>query len=304
MTIQVEEINKAVVFEIISAMGEDGIDALLTADDLLAVMAIPVTKFDFTYSKGNNLKNLMLSVEQFLKSSKLRTSNYSKAGLQAKFEELWLPTLSLEEKQKLISEYRIVDGFDINGYATFNKKNYEAWKSIFEKGQIPRFEYKVPKFSKKSKTVELIDNRPFTFYKEVENDGYLCAPLDISAELWEIIIRDASYDIKRMLQCYRQLDVSDKRIKLKKMEDIYGIKLKVFTACIIALGRRTQKMLNFAVLDSEDETIRRYWSTPMNRGRFEEDQWVWEPRRELMEAAEKVLREDDFPDIPGKLASR
>lgn len=304
MTIQVEDINKAVVFEIISAMGEDGKDALLTADDLLAVMAVPVTQFDFTYSKGNNLKELMFSVEKFLKSSKLKTNNYSKAGLQAKFEELWLPSLSLEEKQNLISEYRIVEGFDANGNAIFNQKNFEAWKNIFDKGQIPRLEYKVPQFSKKSKAVELIDNRPFIFYKEEEKDGYLCAPLDISTDLWEKIIRDSSYDIKRMLQCYRQLEIPNKRIKLKKMEVLFGIKLKVFTACIIALGRRAQKMLNFAVLDSEDESIRRYWSTPMNRGRFEEDQWVWEPRRELMEAAERVLSEENYPEIPEIIAGR
>jgi hypothetical protein len=36
----------------------------------------------------------------------------------------------------------------------------------------------------------------------------------------------------------------------------------------------------------------------MTRGRFEEDQWVWEPRRELMEAAKTVLQEENFLEIP------
>lgn len=298
MIIQVEDINKAVVFEIISAMGEDGIDALLTTDDLLANMAVPVTQFDFTYSKGNNYKELMTEVEKFLKSSKLSVNSYSKSALQAKFEELWLPTLSKEAKEKLISEYRIIDGFDAEGYAIFNKKNYEAWKRIFDKGQIPRFEYKKPHLCKKPRAVEIIDNRPFTIYKEEIVDGYLCAPLIISTDIWEKVIRGASYDIKRMLQCYRQIDLPDKRINLKYMERVFGIKRRVFSACIMALGRRTQKMLNFAVLDSEDETVRRYWSTAMTRGRFEEDQWVWEPRKELMEAAKTVLQEENFLEIP------
>lgn len=298
MIIQIEDINKAVVFEIISAMGEDGLDALLTADDLLVKMAVPVTQFDFTYSKGKNYKELMTAVEKFLKSSKLSVNSYSKSALQAKLEELWLPTLSKEDKEKLVSEYRIIDGFDAEGYATFNKNNYKAWKGIFDKGQIPRFEYKKPNLCKKKHAVEMINNRPFTIYKEEIIDGYLCAPLTIPTDIWEKVIRGASYDIKRMLQCYRQLDLPGKRIKLKYLEQVFGIKRRVFSACIMALGRRTQKMLNFAVLDSEDETVRRYWSTAMTRGRFEEDQWVWEPRRELMEAAKTVLQEENFLEIP------
>ena len=48
MTDKIEDITKAVVYEIVSAMGDDGLEALLTADDLLASMAVPVTQFDFT----------------------------------------------------------------------------------------------------------------------------------------------------------------------------------------------------------------------------------------------------------------
>lgn len=297
MTNLIEDINKAVVYEIVTAMGDEGLDALLTADDLLASMAVPVTQFDFTYVRGKVLKVLMLSVEHFLKSSKLRVNSYTKAGLKAKFEHLWVPTLSKEEKQEIISEYRIVDGFDADGYATFNQKNYEAWKAIFDKGQIPRFKYKIPQFSNGSKSVELIDDRPFTIYKNTLVDGYWCAPLDISAELWAKIIRGATNNIKRMLQCYLQLDVPNRRLRLLEMERRFGIKWEAFNACNTALGRRAQRMLNFTVVDAGDETRPRYWSTAMTRGRIEEDQWVWEPRPELMEAAEKVLREENYPRV-------
>jgi hypothetical protein len=49
MTTLINDIDKAVAYEIITAMGEEGLDALLTENDLLANMAVPVTQFDFTY---------------------------------------------------------------------------------------------------------------------------------------------------------------------------------------------------------------------------------------------------------------
>ena len=81
------------------------------------------------------------------------------------------------------------------------------------------------------------------------------------------------------------------------MEERFGIKWEVFNACNTALGRRAQQMLNFAVVDVNDESRRRYWSTAMTRGRSEDNQWVWEPRPELMEAVEKVFREENFPPV-------
>lgn len=298
MGIQIVDINKAVVYEIITAMGDDGLNAMLTSDDLLASMAVPVTQFDFTYVDMGKLNKLMLAVHKFIRSSRLKINSYTKAGLQAKFENLWVPTLTQEEKHEIISEYRLIDGFNEEGYAIFNTQNYNAWKSIFDKGQIPRFEYKRPQFGKGSKAMEMIDDRPFTIYKSEEVDGYWCVPLDISVDQWEKIIRGASTGVKRMLQCYLQLDVPNKRLRLLDMEEKFGIKWQVFNACNTALGRRAQRMLNFSVVDQNE--ISRFWSTAMTRGRSEDDQWVWEPRPELMIAAEKVLREEHFPKVEEK----
>lgn len=298
MGIQIVDINKAVVYEIITAMGDDGLNAMLTADDLLASMAVPVTQFDFTYVDMTKLNKLMLAVHKFIRSSRLKINSYTKAGLQAKFENLWVPTLTQSEKQEIISEYRLIDGFDDEGYAIFNSQNFNAWKSIFDKGQIPRFEYKRPQFGKGSKAIELIDDRPFTIYKSEDVDGYWCVPLEITVDQWEKIIRGASTGIKRMLQCYLQLDAPNKRLRLLDMEEKFGIKWQVFNACNTALGRRAQRMLNFSVVDQNE--IPRFWSTAMTRGRSEEDQWVWEPRPELMIAAEKVLREEHFPKVEEK----
>lgn len=295
MTDRIEDINKAVVYEIFTTMGDDETNALLTADDLLASMAVPVTQFDYTYADKSRLNKLMLVVFDFLRKSKLSVNSYTKAGLKAKFESLWVPTLTKEEKQEIISSYRLVDGFDVDGYAIFNVQNYNAWKTIFDKGQIPRFEYKRPQFGKGSKAIEMIDDRPFTIYKSENVDGYWCVPLDISVDLWVKIIRGTTTNIKRMLQCYLQVTEPNRRVPLQELEKRFGIKWESLNACNTALGRRAQKMLNFAVVDQNG--VPRCWSTAMTRGRGENGLWVWEPRPELMEAAEIVLREENFPPV-------
>ena len=165
MTDQKEVILKAIIYEIVIATGEEGTNALLTADNLLADMAVPVTQYDFTYADRSKLKKLFLAVERFLKSSKINVNSYTKAGLQSKFETLWGPTLSAKEKQDLIADFRIVDGFDEEGYAIFNQDSFKKWKEVFAKDiNIPRLKYKVPQFGSGSSSVELIDNRPFTSY--------------------------------------------------------------------------------------------------------------------------------------------
>ena len=298
MTDDINLIRKAISYEVISAMGDEGLEALLTVDDLLACMAVPATQFDFTYVDRGTLKKLMIEVEHFVKYSRLRVSSYTKAGLQAKLEDLWIPTLSEEKKRELVSEYLLIDGFDDEGYAIFNEETYKKWKDIFDRGQIPTLKYKTPHFNSQSIYMEMVEGRPFVSYKNTLVDGYWCAPLEITPIEWERVIKGASSNIKRMLQCYRQLDVPNKRMDLLSMEKKFGITWESLNSCNTALGRRAQRMLNFAVMDADDDTRRRYWSTAMTKGRGENGQWVWEPRPELMEAAEIVLSEENFPKVP------
>ena len=297
MTDQKEVILKAIIYEIVIATGEEGTNALLTADNLLADMAVPVTQYDFTYADRSKLKKLFLAVERFLKSSKINVNSYTKAGLQSKFETLWGPTLSAKEKQDLIADFRIVDGFDEEGYAIFNQDSFKKWQEIFAKDiNIPRLKYKVPQFGSGSSSVELIDNRPFTSYHHTYTDGYKEAPLTITTEEWCRIIEHASNRIKQMLQCYIQAG-RGQRYTLPQMEEMFGIKADALTGSIVALGRRAQNMLNFAVIDEKDPDVRHYWSTPTIKARKENGLWVWELRPELMDAAEKVLREEKFPEV-------
>ena len=227
----------------------------------------------------------------------MKVNSYTKAGLQAKFETLWVPTLSEKEKQDLIADFRIIDGFDEEGYAIFNEKTFNTWKDVFSKDvNIPRLKYKVPQFGGGSSCVELIDDRPFTSYHHTYTDGFKEAPLTISMDEWCRIIVNASNSIKRMLQCYLQAG-RGQRYTLQQMEEMFGVKADALTGSIVALGRRAQHMLNFAVIDEKDPDVRHYWSTPTIRARKENGLWVWELRPELMDAAEKVLREEKFPEL-------
>lgn len=294
---QKELILKAINYEIVIAAGEEGTHALLTADDLLAAMAVPVTQFDFSYADKSKLKKFFLSVERFMKSSRLSANSYTKAGLQTKFETIWTPTLSQEEKQKLIADFRIVDGFDEEGYAILNEKTFCTWKGLFEDAKnIPDLKYKVPQFGRNSSSVELIDNRPFTTFHHTYTEGFKEVNLSITEDEWCQIIKNASNSIKRMLQCYLQAG-RGQRYTLAQMEDMFGVKADSLTGAIVALGRRAQNMLNFAVIDENEPEVRHYWSTPTIRARRENGLWVWELRPELMAAAEKVLREENYPEI-------
>ena len=297
MTDQKEVILKAIIYEIVIAAGDEGTKALLTADNLLADMAVPVTQYDFTYADRAKMKKLFRAVERFLKSSKMKVNSFTKAGLQAKFETLWVPSLTEKEKQNLIADFRIIDGFDEEGYAIFNEKTFNTWKDVFSKEvNIPRLKYKVPQFGGGSSCVELIDDRPFTSYHHTYTDGFKEAPLTISMDEWCRIIVNASNSIKRMLQCYLQAG-RGQRYTLQQMEEMFGVKADALTGSIVALGRRAQHMLNFAVIDEKDPDVRHYWSTPTIRARKENGLWVWELRPELMDAAEKVLREEKFPEV-------
>ena len=297
MTDRIEIVLKAINYEIVTAAGEERTEALLTADNLLAAMAVPVTQYDFTYADRAKMKKLFLAVERFLKSSKINVNSYTKAGLQSKFETLWVPALSEREKQDLIADFRIIDGFDEDGYAIFNEKTFKTWKDVFSKEiNIPRLKYKVPQFGSGSSSVEMIDDRPFTSYHHTYTDGYKEAPISVTTEEWCKIIKHASNRIKRMLQCYLQAG-RGQRYTLYQMEEMFGVKADALTGSIVALGRRAQNMLNFAVIDEKDPDVRHYWSTPTIKARKENGLWVWELRPELMDAAEKVLGEEKFPEV-------
>lgn len=103
MTDRIGDITKAVVYGIITAIGDDGLEALLTADDLLACMAVPVTQFDFTYVDKGRLNKLMLAVYDFLRKSVSRY--WSTAMTRGRVENglwVWEPRPELMEAAEIV----------------------------------------------------------------------------------------------------------------------------------------------------------------------------------------------------------
>lgn len=67
-----------------------------------------------------------------------------------------------------------------------------------------------------------------------------------------------------------------------------------------ALGNRAQSMLNIAVYDAGDincDGSRKVWSTPMLRGREEQNGFRWQMRPELLEAARRLAREEQWQPL-------
>ena len=282
-------IRKAINAEIIEMMGEDEMESKLTIDDLLSNMAVPVTQLDFKNTHFSQIDTLMKSVQSFIKNR--RISGYTKEGLRALFETQWLPTLSDADKKNIIKAYKIFDGVDEEGYVMFNEEWYMKYKQTMS--NYHPLKYKAHTFNGKTSSIELIEDRQYVTYCSYEKDGFWSADLDIPKETWMKIIENASKSIKIMLQCY--LQVYPERKAMQELQALFGINWHSINACVIQLGRRTQRMLNFAVVDPNGNS--RFWSTAMTRGRSENGFFVWEPRKELMEAAKEVLKEEQIPTI-------
>jgi hypothetical protein len=261
----------------------------LTIDDLLSNMAVPVTQLDFKNTHFSEFNALIKSVQAFIKNR--RISGYTKEGLRALFETQWLPTLSDADKMNIINAYKIFDGVDDEGFVRFNEEWYLKYKQTME--SYHPLKYKAHAFNGKSSSMELIEDRQYVTYCSYEKDGYWSVDLEISKEIWAKIIKNASKSIKNVLQCY--LQVYPERKAMQELEVMFGINWHSINACVIQLGRRTQRMLNFAVVDPNGHS--RFWSTAMTRGRAENGFFVWEPRPELMEAAKEVLEEENFPKL-------
>ena len=82
MTDDINLIRKAISYEVISAMGDEGVGALLTVDDLLACMAVPATQFDFSYVDRGGLKNLMVEERPFAIYKETLVDGFSCAPLE------------------------------------------------------------------------------------------------------------------------------------------------------------------------------------------------------------------------------
>ncbi len=100
-----------------------------TLDDVLPECAASAVLIDFKHEDERELKILMLAIKQFV-SRNNRFINLAKAAIIEGLRAEWLLSLDFERKRLLLSDNRIVDDVDSDGYIIVNEKFYNAYVNI------------------------------------------------------------------------------------------------------------------------------------------------------------------------------
>lgn len=286
-------VNSRIRFDLAAAI--KAANGRLHIDEALVIAGTPCVLVDFVNVRDRELKYIARAMRQFFK----RNPRYTRFTKQAVMEGLridWLPNLEDEDKKEMLVDFNMTPGVDADGYIICNE---EIVNRLTEKEYPDRETYGKDNYTRVNLNgaIKKLRNSPTSekFYTFVDDEGFTYAPLNITSEEWYYIIQDASPLIKEYLACYVQ--IPDLIASPKEVEEIFDIMPDCINARNIALGRRAQRMLDIEVYDSEDLTKRRYWSTPMLKGRAEDNLFRWIMRPELIEAAKRLAKEEKW-DLP------
>lgn len=291
-----QTVVKNIYFDMIDLM-EDGLDSKLTSEDILRLMVAPLSRLDYESVEKDKLKKIMVSVHLFMKRSKLRFDLYNKVGIEHTFARLWIPSLTEIEKFKMLSEFRMIKDFDDDGYVIFNETIYESYKKL-KCNPYLKITYGpgLKSLGTKASSEKIGDDNHQVFTCVQDADGYFDNPMNINAEEWYEIIKDATKGIKMVLNCYTQMP--DYRGSCLDIEHRFGIKANVVNSYNTALGFRARSMMgNFELIDEKDDNKNVVWSIAMCHGRWENKEFFWQLRPELAEAAIRFFKEDGYEDI-------
>lgn len=284
-------VNNRIQFELAPAiMAANG---KLHIDDALILAATPSVLVDYANEPDSNLKYICRAMRKFFKKNP-RFTQFTKAAVAEGLRQEWLPNLEPEEKNQMLSDFKIVPGVDADGYVIYDPE----WVAKFTTRPNPDRErygkgaYTTP-VGQSSRPRLRHSDAPTIYYHSTDTEGYTSVPLTISSDEWYEIIKDASPVIVELLKCY--LQVPDGIASCTEIERMFGIPWLNINNRNTALGKRAQSMLNIAVYDADDvncEGSRRLWSTAMLRGREEQNGFRWQMRPELLEAARRLAREE------------
>ncbi len=293
---------KTINFNVIEQMTE-GVESYLSADTILLEMAIPVTQLDPISIPSGKEKKLFSSIQSFKEKSRKRLESYTKDGIKQVLIKDWLPTLPEEYKQKLISEFGIVRGFDSDGYAIFDQKFFDTYTAIMN-NQDPQKENRLVSYKKgtgstavsSTKSDATIGGKDYKVYYPTCTDGFWSADSHITEDQWYKIIQGASNKIKAMLHYYLQLP-EPYIASCSQIEQKFGIKAGSINSCNTALGQRAQIMMgDISYQDAQEPHNERYWYYAMKGGYKDKETntFVWQAREEVMKAAARVAAEEKW----------
>ncbi len=278
----INTVRASAYYEVIDMMGEDGLDAKLTAYDLLAVMAAPCTRLDYEHTGFDKRTPLIEAVHLFV-SHNARVTNMTHQGLVKELNRSFLPTLTKEKQEEFLMGFRMVLGFDADGYAIFDKKYYDVYKGNIDKGNDTRVKYAA--LPSERKTSDLPDKEVRKTYYAKWIDGQEILELDFTVDDWVDILRGASVKAKKLIEAYMQSP--DRRATHPEIEANFGISRDSINGITAGLGNRAKRIMGVETIASDN--VARCWVLPFNYGRNEASgHFSWQLRPELAEAYEKL----------------
>ena len=273
-----QEVTSAIYYDVIDMMGAEGLDAKLTAYDLLAVMAAPCTRLDFDKTDASKRTSLMNCVHSFLIRNKHLTS-LSHHGLIVEINKNLLPQLDEEKQKELLTSFRMVQGFDSDGYAIFDKKYYDVYKGNMDKGNITRIRY--TSISGKEDSKGLPDKEITRTYHVQKDNGLYHLDLDMTVEDWKDVLRGASVKAMQLINAFSQID--GHIASHSEIEEKFGILSDTINGVTAGLGNRAKRIMGIEVLGNDGNP--RCWILPFNNGREDSFRgFLWELRPEVLEA--------------------
>ena len=277
------EVISATYYDVIDMMGEDGLDAKLTAYDLLAVMAAPCTRLDYNNTEAHKRTLLMKAVHSFMLNNK-RITSLTHQGLVKELNHSFLPSLTAERLTELLTSFKMVMGFDEDGYAVFDPRIYAVYKGNLDRGMVTRIQY--ASFSGQGDGKRLPDTEIVKTYHLHPENGVSTLDLGITSEDWVDILRGASPKALQLIGAFVQLE--GKGATNTEIEELFGINRDSINGVVAGLGNRAMRIMGIEVL-YENDTTHVCWIFPFNNGRNESGRgYVWELRPEVAEAYRKL----------------
>lgn len=272
----------------------------LHIDEALIIAGTPCVLIDYATVPNSSLKHIARSMRQFFRRNP-RYTHFKKSGVEEGLRLDWLSNLEDEEKRLMLSDFKMMPGVDADGYLIYDP---EFVDKLTEKEHPDYERYGSQDYIRVNQngSVKIIrDPRATTkCYHTQYEDGYEGADLEITEDEWYQIISEASSLIKEYLSCYIQIKDGD--AGCQDIEDMFGIEGYSINARNTALGKRAQRMLNIEVYEDETEKDnRRYWSTPMLKGKWKDNNFQWQMRPELIVAAKRLAKQERW-ELPTRIS--
>lgn len=295
--IEPKHVFSKIQFELAAAIKDA--DGKLHIDDALIVAGTPCVLVDYTNESNSSLKYIARAMRQFFRRNP-RYNRFTKDAVREGLRQDWLPGLEDEEKRMMLIDFKMILGVDDNGYVLYDSD----WVTKLTKNEHPdRDTYGTQVYTQTNLNGNMMLLREMkemeTHFHESMEDGYEGVVLDISSDEWYLIIKETSPLIKEYLACYIQMPEGFGGCD--DVEKMFGISGSSINARNTALGKRAQKMLGIEVFQDETKNDnRRYWSTPMLKGKWSDNYFQWQMRPELIEAAKRLAKEERW-DLPKRI---